>query len=121
MVTGLDNLRLWVDYFPAWLCTFKIMLRSFLFNTIISILCILTIIKFTFLCILQRVPEMNDDFVAKTIIGSVSIWGVIEIFYKFLMFENKPVMNEVMFFAVIIVFIWIQYSDEEVSYFRSFA
>ena len=38
---------------------------------------------------------MNDDFVAKTIIGSVSIWGVIEIFYKFLMFENKPVMNEV--------------------------
>ena len=121
MVTGLDNLRLWVDYFPAWLCTFKIMLRSFLFNTIISILCILTIIKFTFLCILQRVPEMNDDFVAKTIIGSVSIWGVIEIVYKFLMFDNKPVMNEVMLLVKIILVIWIQYSDEEVSYFRSFA
>ena len=40
---------------------------------------------------------MNDDFVAKTIIGSGSVWGVIEIYHKFLMFDNKPVMNEVTF------------------------
>ena len=28
MVVGLDNVRLWVDHFPSWLCTLKIMLRS---------------------------------------------------------------------------------------------
>ena len=102
MVVGLDNLRLWVDHFPSWLCTLKIMLRSFLFNTVIFVLCILTIIKFTILCILQRVPQMNDDFVAKTIIGSVSVWGIIEIYHKFLMFDNKPVMNEVTLFTWIV-------------------
>ena len=42
---------------------------------------------------------MNDDFVAKTIIGSGSVWGVIEIYHKFLMFDNKPVMNEVTLFT----------------------
>ena len=39
---------------------------------------------------------MNDDYVARLIIGSVSAWGIIEIYVKFLMYEYKPVMNEVM-------------------------
>ena len=67
-----------------------------MFNTTILVLCILTVIKFIFLCILKRVPQMNDDYVARLIIGSVSAWGIIEIYVKFLMYEYKPVMNEVM-------------------------
>ena len=121
MVVGLDNLRLRVDHFPSWLCTLKIMLRSFLFNIVVFVLCILTIIKFTILCILQRVPEMNDDFVAKTIIGSVSVWGIIEIYHKFLMFDNKPVMNELTLYTWIVGTREYHSNMVIVSYFRLFA
>ena len=95
LVVGLDNLRLWVDHLSPWLCTFYIILRSFLFNAIVLILCILTFIKFTFLCVMKRIPELNDECMSRAIIGSVCIWGVVEVYVKFLMFENKPVVNEV--------------------------
>ena len=101
LVVGLDNLRLWVDHLPSWLCTFYIILRSFLFNAIVLILCILTFIKFTFLCVMKRIPEMNDECISRAIIGSVCIWGVVEVCVKFLMFENKPVVNEVGTYDVI--------------------
>ena len=101
LVVGLDNLRLWVDHLPPWLCTFYIILRSFLFNAIVLILCILTFIKFTFLCVMKRIPEMNDECISRAIIGSVCIWGVVEVCVKFLMFENKPVVNEVGTYDVI--------------------
>ena len=92
---GLENLQLWFDNLPPWFCTFKVLLRGVLFNTAVLILCILTIIKFLFLCILRRVPEMNDDLVARIIICSVSLWGIIENVMKFLFFDYKPVVNEV--------------------------
>ena len=66
-----------------------------MFNAFVLVLGILTIMKFLFLCVLQRIPEMNDEAITQGIIGSVCLWGSFEMYIKFLLGNNKPVVNEV--------------------------
>ena len=95
LVLGLDVLRVWIGPLPPWLCTSYIVLKGFLYNSFTLVLFTLTVMKYVFLCILKRVPEMNDELVTRIVIGGVCIWSALELCAKFLMFPGKPVVNEV--------------------------
>ena len=59
---------IWIGPLPRWLCDFNIIVRCATFASCLSILATLSLIKFLFLCIYERIPEINEDFWAKVII-----------------------------------------------------
>ena len=54
----------------------------------------MTVLEFLFLCVLRRIPEMDDDIVAKWIIKSIWIFGSFFGTLKFIM-NRRPNTNEV--------------------------
>ena len=66
--TTLDLLRIWYGPLPSIICTFGIMVKNYYFVSAVLIIASVTFMKFLFLCILKRIPEMDDDFVANAII-----------------------------------------------------
>ena len=68
LYTTIDILMIWIGPLPRWLCDFNIIVRCATFASCLSILATLSLIKFLFLCIYERIPEINEDFWAKVII-----------------------------------------------------
>ena len=68
----IDIIRVWFGPEPYYLCSFNIFLKNFSFITVCVIFSCLTIMKFLFLCVLRRIPEMDDDYVSSIIIRSVT-------------------------------------------------
>ena len=58
---------------PREICTFSIMARTYYFSSVVMVYSSLTAIKFIVLCILKRVPEIDDDFAAKCIIRTIVV------------------------------------------------
>ena len=66
MFAILDVLRIWLGPFPSWICTFEVMVKNQTFISIVLAITSVTILKFTFLCVLRRIPEIDDDRIANT-------------------------------------------------------
>ena len=69
--SGIDIIRVWFGPLNYDLCTFNSFLKIFTFIAVCITYTVLTVIKFVFLCVLKRIPEMDDDFVSMIIIRSV--------------------------------------------------
>ena len=83
---------------PDEICTFSIMARNYYFSSIVMVYSSLTVIKLIFLCILKRVPEMDDDFAAKCIIRTIVIICLLLVGTKFWNGE-KPDLQKVKMLA----------------------
>ena len=94
-VVGWDVLRLWNGSLPWYLCLFIASLKSSLFTIFVCLICSMTILEYIFLCVLKRIPEMDDDLIANRIITMIWILGSIVGPFKFLM-NRRPNSNEVM-------------------------
>ena len=94
-VVGLDVLRLWNGSLPWYICLFIASLKSSLFTIFVCLICSMTILEYIFLCVLKRIPEMDDDLIANRIITMIWILGSIVGPFKFLM-NRRPNANEVM-------------------------
>ena len=94
VVVGLDVLRMWIGPLPEVVCLMINMAKSFGVMTFVSIITILTTMKYIFLCVLKYVPEFDDDKISKIIIGTVMIFGNVITGVKF-GFWNNPSLNEV--------------------------
>ena len=96
IISGTDLLRIWVGPLPNFACFVLACLRSVLFVQTLMILCALTVIKFVFLCVLKRVPDMDDDLAAKWVLRSIMTlsFGLSAIKYSG---ETRPNKNEVTF------------------------
>ena len=93
LMTTVDVLRVWIGPLPEKICTFGIMIKNYTFISEVLLVASITILKFTFLCILKRIPEMDDDLVAKGIIQFVSFFTVSIVGSKF--WYEKPNMQQV--------------------------
>ena len=91
---GLDIFRIWFGPLPFEICLFASWSKTFLFMTFPIFIAILTLMKFTVLCVIKRLPDIDDDYVAKSIIAYVSIIGMVGGGFKFLV-KRKPTMHEV--------------------------
>ena len=89
----IDVLRIWFGPFPSWICTFGVMVKNQSFISIVLAFTSVTILKFTFLCLLRRIPQMDDDFVAKSIIRTIWFVSVSIVCSKF--WYEKPNMQQV--------------------------
>ena len=94
VIVGLDVLGMWIGPLPEVVCLMINMAKSFGVMTFVSIITILTTMKYIFLCVLRRVPEFDDDKISKIIIGTVMIFGGVITGVKF-GFWNNPSLNEV--------------------------
>ena len=86
---------MWIGPLPEVVCLMINMGKCYGPLTFVTIITILTIMKFLFLCVLKTVPEFDDDFMSKTIIGIVMTFGTIVTMVKYGFWSN-PSMNEVM-------------------------
>ena len=93
--TGLDIFRIWFGPLPFEICLIATWTKAFLFMTFPIFIAILTLMKFIVLCVIKRLPDIDDDFVAKSIIAIVSIIGMVGGGFKYLV-KRKPTMNEVL-------------------------
>ena len=93
LMTTVDVLRVWMGPLPEKICTFGIMIKNYTFISEVLLVASITFLKFTFLCILKRIPEMDDDVVAKRIIRFVSFITVSIVGSKF--WYEKPNMQQV--------------------------
>ena len=89
----IDILRIWFGPFPSWICTFGVMVKNQSFISIVLAFTSVTILKFIFLCLLRRIPQMDDDLVAKSIIRSIWFISVLIVCSKF--WYEKPNMQQV--------------------------
>ena len=97
MCAIIDILRIWVGPHPSWLCTFVVMFKNQSFISIVVAFTSVTILKFTFLCLFKRIPEMDDDFVAKSITRSIWFVSISIVCSKF--WYEKPNMQQVKTFT----------------------
>ena len=95
VLVGLDILRMWIGPLPEVVCLMINMSKSFGVVSFVSIITILTTIKYIFLCVLKYVPEFDDDKISKIIIRTVMIFGIVITGVKY-GFWNNPSLNEVM-------------------------
>ena len=94
VIVGLDVLRMWIGPLPEAVCLMINMGKCFGPMTFVIIITVITVMKFYFLCVLKRVPEFDDDLIAKRIIGAVMIFGTAITAVKYGFWSN-PSMNEV--------------------------
>ena len=94
VVVGLDVLRMWTGPLPEVVCLMLNMAKSFGVMTFVSIITILSTMKYLFLCVLQYVPEFDDDKISKIIIGTVMTFGSAITGVKYGFWKN-PSLNEV--------------------------
>ena len=92
-IVGLDILRMWTGPLPENVCLMINISKSFLCLSFVIIVTILAIMKFLFLCILKRVPEIDDDFLSRIIISSVMAFGSFVSALKY-GFWTRPSTNE---------------------------
>ena len=85
---------MWVGPLPNFACFVLACLRSALFVQTLMILCVLTIMKFVFLCVLKRIPDMDDDLVAKWLLRSIVALSLGMSAIKYFG-QTKPNKNEV--------------------------
>ena len=93
LLPTIDMLRIWMGPLPSQICTLSIMARNYYFSLIVMVYSSLTVIKFIVLCILKRVPEIDDDFVAKCIIRSIVSIFLVLVGSKF--WNEKPTLQQV--------------------------
>ena len=98
LLPTIDMMRIWMGPLPDEICTFSIMARNYYFSSIVMVYSSLTVIKFIVLCILKRVPEMDDDFAAKCIIRTIVIICLLLVGTKFWNGE-KPDLQKVKMLA----------------------
>ena len=101
LMTTIDVLRIWIGPLPEIICTFGIMIKNYIFISQVLLFTSITILKFTFLCVLKRIPEMDDDKVAKGIIRFIVFTTVSIVGSKF--WYEKPNMQQV---RVLIIEYW---------------
>ena len=91
--TTLDLLRIWYGPLPSIICTFGIMVKNYYFVSAVLIIASVTFMKFLFLCVLKRIPEMDDDYIATCIIRCVLFVILLVCGTKF--WNEKPNMQHV--------------------------
>ena len=94
VIVGLDVLRMWIGPLPEGVCLMINMGKCFGPMTFVIIITIITVMKYYFLCVLKRVPEFDDDLMARRILGVVIIFGTAITALKYGFWRN-PSMNEV--------------------------
>ena len=92
VVPGVDLIRIWVGPLPSYVCTLAIMAKNY-FISIIFVYTSLTVMKFVFVCVLKRIPQMDDDYIANVITLFIKLFCIIIVGSKF--WHEKPNMQQV--------------------------
>ena len=92
--TGMDLLRVWYGPLPAEFCQFCKLLKSTLGNTCPFIVAGLVILKFLYICVWQRLREIDDRFITHIIVTLAYFYGFSMQLIKSLA-PGKPTFNTV--------------------------
>ena len=93
VVPGVDLIRIWVGPLPSYVCTLAIMAKNYYFISIIFVYTSLIVMKFVFVCVLKRIPQMDDDYIANVITQVIKLFCIIIVGSKF--WYEKPNMQQV--------------------------
>ena len=92
--SGLDLLRVWYGPLPAEFCQFCKLFKSTLGNTCPFIVASLVILKFLYICVWQRLREIDDRFITLIIVMLAYFYGFSMQLIKSLA-PGKPTFNTV--------------------------
>ena len=94
VVMGLDMLRILVGPLPDEFCFFNNFSKTFFILTITLIIAIIAALKFFFLCVIKRFPEIDDEKMTQRIVAVVLAVGLVASGVQNGM-DRKPSMSEV--------------------------
>ena len=91
---GLDMMRILVGPLPDEFCFFTSFSKSFFILTVTLIIATIATLKFFFLCVIKRFPEIDDEELTKRIIAVILAIGLVASGIQHGM-DRKPSMSEV--------------------------
>ena len=91
---GLDLLRVLIGPLPMGICRLNIFMKNFVHLNILFFCLLLSLTRFTFVCIYKSMPTMEDSFISTYLYISTNMISALLTIVMFYC-PGKPVLNEV--------------------------